>query len=169
MGLILNVDQLMWNISYLIVMDTIPITSHLSTSEDNKTCSNTDLSIVDTEDEIHPDLSTWTPAEGKKLQHMTEFLEEYQHVFSEQASLCTIMKCRISHMNPPISKSVCEEETQNANLDTNEVIIQYITEALGNKIKKLKPLLIKSEPDREYTQNIPSDDNLPAVPEENFI
>ena len=81
----------------------------------------------------------------------------------------TIMKCRISHMNPPIPKSVCEEEMQNANLDTNEVIIEYITDAQGNRIKKLKPLLIKSEPDREYTQNIPSDDNLPAVPEENFI
>ena len=37
------------------------------------------------------------------------------------------------------------------------------------KLKKLKPLLIKSEPNREYTQNIPSDDNLPAVPKENFI
>ena len=37
------------------------------------------------------------------------------------------------------------------------------------KIKKLRPLLITSEPDREYTQNIPSDDNLPAVPKENFI
>ena len=58
---------------------------------------------------------------------------------------------------------------QNANLDTNEVIIEYITDAQGNKIKKLKSLLIKSEPDREYTQNIPSDDNLPAVPIENFI
>ena len=29
-------------------------------------------------------------------------------------------------------------------------------------------MLIKSEPDREYTQHILSDDNLPAVPEENF-
>ena len=48
---------------------------------------NTDLSIVDTEDEIHPDLSTWTPAERKKLQHMTEFHEEYQCVFGKQASL----------------------------------------------------------------------------------
>ena len=83
-------------------MDTVPITSHLSTSEDNKTDSDTDLSIVDMEDEIHPDLSTWTPAERKKLQHMTEFHEEYQHVFSKQASLCTIMKHRISQMNPPI-------------------------------------------------------------------
>ena len=79
------------------------------------------------------------------------------------------MKHRISHMNPPIPKSVCEEEMQNANLDTNEVIIEYITDAQGNKIKKLKPLLIKSEPDREYAQQIPSDDNLPAVPKENFI
>ena len=72
-------------------------------------------------------------------------------------------------MNPPIPKSVCEEEMQNANLDTNEVIIEYITDAHGNKIKKLKPLLIKSEPNREYVQHLHSDDNLPAVPEENFL
>ena len=150
-------------------MDTIPITLHVSTSRDSRTDSDTDLSIVDMEDEIHPDPSTWTPAERKKLQHMTEFQEEYHCVFGKQASLCTIMKCRISHMNPPIPKSVCEEQMQNANLDTNKVIIEYITDAQGNKIKKVKPLLIKSEPDREYTQNIPSDDNLPAVPKENFI
>ena len=72
-------------------------------------------------------------------------------------------------MNPPIPKSVCKEEMQNANLDTNEVIVEYITDSQGNKIKKLKPLLIKSEPDREYVQQVHSDNNLPAVPEENFI
>ena len=72
-------------------------------------------------------------------------------------------------MNPPIPKSVCEEEMENANLDTNEVIIEYITDAQGNKVKKLKPLLIKSEPDREYVHHIHSDDNLPAVPEDNII
>ena len=135
------VDQLFSNISYLIAMDTVPITSHISTSRDSETNSDTDLSIVNTEDELHPDLSTLTPAEKKKLQHMTEFHQEYQCIFGRQASLCTIMKCRISHMNPPIPKSVCEEEMQN-------VIIEYITDAQGNKIKKLKPLLIKSEPDR---------------------
>ena len=43
-----------------------------------------------------------------------------------------------------------------------------MTHAHGYKIKKLKPLLIKSKLDREYTQHVPSDDNLPAVPEENF-
>ena len=56
-----------------------------------------------------------------------------------------------------------------SNLDTNEIIVQYITDAQGNKVKKLKPLLIKSEPDREYVHHIHSDDNLPAVPEDNFI
>ena len=149
-------------------MATVPITSQINTSEDNRTNSYTDLSIVNTEDEMLTDLSTWTPAERKNLQHMTEFHEEYQCVFGKKASICTIMKQRISHMNPPIPKSVCEEEMQNANLDTNEVIIQYMTDAQGNKIKKLKPLLIKSEPDREYTQHIPSDDNLPPLPEQNF-
>ena len=37
------------------------------------------------------------------------------------------------------------------------------------KLKKLKPLLIKSEPNREYTQHIPSDDDLHNVPKDNFI
>ena len=76
---------------------------------------------------------------------------------------------RISHMNPPIPDSVCKEEMQGANVDTNEVIVEYITDAQGNKIKKLKPSLIKSEPNREYVQHIHSDDNLPNVPEENFL
>ena len=37
---------------------------------------------------------------------------------------------------------------QSANVDANEAIIEYIMDAHGNKVKKLKPLLIKSEPDR---------------------
>ena len=43
-----------------------------------------------------------------------------------------------------------------------------MTDTHGNKIKKLKPMLIKSEPDWEYTQHVLSDDDLCAVPEENF-
>ena len=58
---------------------------------------------------------------------------------------------------------------QNANLDTNEVITEYITDAHGHKIKKLKPFLIKSKPNRNYVQHIPSDDDLPAMPENNFM
>ena len=42
-------------------------------------------------------------------------------------------------MNPPMLKSVCEEEIQSAYLDSNEVIIEYMTDAHGNKIKKLNP------------------------------
>ena len=151
-------------------MATIPTTSQItiSTDEDNRTDSDTDLSTENNEDELHANTSTWTPADKKKLQHMTEFHEEYQHIFREGASIQTIMKRRISHMNLPMSKSVCEEEMQSAHLDSNEVIIEYMTNAHGNKVKKLKPILIKSEPDREYTHHVVSDDDLPAVPEENF-
>ena len=98
---------------------------------------------------------------------MVEFHEEYQHVFGEKASIHTIMKNRITHMNPPMPDSVCKEEMQNATIDSN-VIIEFITDAQGRKVKKLKPLLIKSEPHREYTQHIHSDDNLPNIPEDNF-
>ena len=136
-----------------------------SPSEDNT--SGTDLSIIPTKDEKQIDTTDWMPAKHKKLQHMKEFHEEYQHVFGKKASIRTIMKNRITHMNPPMPDSVCREEMQNATPD-NDVIIEYITDAQGRKVKKLKPLLIKSEPDREYVHHIHSDDNLPYIPEDDF-
>ena len=98
---------------------------------------------------------------------MTEFHEEYQKVFGERASICTIIKNRISHMNPPMPNMVCREEMQNATLE-NDIIIEYITDAQGRKVKKLKPLLIKSEPDREHVHHVHSDDNLPSISEDKF-
>ena len=137
-----------------MVMATIPITSQItiSTDEDNRTDSDTDLSAENTEDELHANTSTWSPANKKKLQHMTEFHQEYQCMFGEGASIQTIMKRRIFHMHPPMPKSVCEEEMQSAHLDSNEIIIEYMTDAHGNKIKKLKPIFIKSD----LTENIPT-------------
>ena len=151
-------------------MATIPTTSQITTSadEDNRTNSETNLSTTNTKDELNANTSTWTPANKKKLQHMTEFHKEYQCIFGEGTSFQTIMKRRISHMIPPMPKSVCKEEMWSVHLDSSEVIIEYMTDAHSNKIKKLKPILIKSEPDQEYTCHIVSDDDLPAVPEENF-
>ena len=140
--------------------------SNSSPSEDNT--SETDLSNLHTENEECVDTTTWMPTKWKKLQHMVEFHEEYQCIFGEKASVHTIMKNRITHMNPPMPDSVCKEEMQNATTE-NDVIIEYITDAQGRKVKKLKPLLIKSEPDREYTQHIHSDDNLLNIPEDNFM
>ena len=62
------------------------------TSDNSQNNSDTDLSLINTEDKLHTDLSTWTSSERKKLQHMTAFHEEYQWVFGEKASICTIMK-----------------------------------------------------------------------------
>ena len=69
-------------------MATVPIALQITTSTDehNRTDSNTDLSAVDTEGKLHTDIGTWTPAERKKLQHMTEFHEDY-HVFGKRASI----------------------------------------------------------------------------------
>ena len=152
-------------------MATIPNTPLIptspSTSEDAQT-SGTDLEEVNTEDEMNTDTSKWSDKERKKLQHMKEFHEEYQRVFGDQALHCTIIRKRTAHMNPPIPHSVCKEEMQDASLDNKEVIIEYITDAHGNKVKKLKPLLIKSEPNRTCVHHIPSDDELPVVPEDKF-
>ena len=139
-----------------------------TTTEDTQT-SGHDLEEINTEDEMATDTSKWSEKERKKLKHMTAFHEEYQRVFGNKASLHTIIRKRTAHMNPPIPSSVCKEEMRDANVDTNEVIIEYITDAQGNKVKKLKPLFIKSEPNKVYVQHIPSDDELPAVPESNSL
>ena len=68
------------------------------------------------------------------------------------------MKRRILHMNPPIPDSVHKEEMQSVNVDANEVIIECIMDTQGNRVKKLKPL-----------QHVHSDNNLPDVPEDNFL
>ena len=128
--------------------------------------SGTDLEEINTEDELTTDISKWSDKECKKLQHMTEFHKEYQKVFGNRASLHTIIRKGIAHMNPPIPYSVCKEEMQDA--ESNEVIVEFITDSKGNRVKKLKPLFIKSEPNKTYVQHIPSDDELPSVPENRF-
>ena len=57
---------------------------------------------------------------------------------------------------------------QNAIIDDDEVIIEYITDAQDKRVKKLKTVFIKSEPDRDHVLHVNSDDNLQHVPEENF-
>ena len=102
-----------------MVMATIPINSQMNTStdEENRTDSDTDLSAENTEDELHANISTWSPADKKKLQYMTGFHQEYQHVFREGASIWMIMKRRISHMNPTIdsySESISSNEEESS-------------------------------------------------------
>ena len=58
-------------------MATISNTSPITTSEGSQNDSETDLND-NTEDEMHTDTSTWTLAEKKRLQHMTDFHKEYQ-------------------------------------------------------------------------------------------
>ena len=61
------------------------------TDEEDKIGYETDLSAEDINIEINTDTSTWSTANKKKLQHMTEFHKEYQCVFGEGASIRTII------------------------------------------------------------------------------
>ena len=72
---------------------------------------------------------------------MTEFHEEYQRVFGNKASLCTIIRKRIAHMNTPIPSSICKEEMQDANIDTNEVIIEYTVGRPWKQSEKIKTFI----------------------------
>ena len=49
--------------------------------EEDKRGYKTDLSTESTDTEVNQDRGNWSGREKKKLQHMTEFHAEYQHVF----------------------------------------------------------------------------------------
>ena len=104
-----------------------------SPSEDSQNDLETDLNVDNMEDEMYTDTSNWTLAKKKKLQHMTEFHEEYQWIFGEKASIRTIMKRRISNMNLPMPDSVCKEEMQNARVDTNDIIMSQMLKEIKLK------------------------------------
>ena len=61
-------------------MATTTLQIPTSPSEDTQT-SGTDLEEINTEDEIAIDTSKWSEKEKKKLQHMTEFHQEYQSIW----------------------------------------------------------------------------------------
>ena len=94
-----------YNVIFTIYFIAMASNSNPSPSEDNT--SGTDLSNIHTEDKKQIDATDWMPAKHKKLQYMVEFQEEYQCVFGEKASIHTIMKNRITYMNPPMPDSVC--------------------------------------------------------------
>ena len=60
-----------------IAMATISNTSPITTSEGSQNDLETDLND-NREDEMQTDISNWTLAEKKRLQHMTDFHKEYQ-------------------------------------------------------------------------------------------
>ena len=68
----------MFTIHIIFILIVMAFVSNSSPSEDNQSGLGTDLSIINTEDEKHINMTNWTNAKQKKLQHMTKFHEEYQ-------------------------------------------------------------------------------------------
>ena len=147
---------------------SIAMASHSSRMYDKDEIGyETDLSTEDMDIEINTDTSNWSTADKKTTINERISCRISMCLWKGSLNQNHNEKKNLSHESP-MSKTVCKEEMQNAQLDNKEVIIEYITGAQGNKVRKLKPIFIKSEPDREHSLHVDSDDNLPADPEENF-
>ena len=85
---------------YIVFFSYLVMATTSYTSLDTQS-SGTDLEEVNTEDEMNTDTSKWL--EKEKLRHMTESHTEYQRVFGDKASLCTIIKKENCIYEPPHS------------------------------------------------------------------
>ena len=106
--------------------------------------SSTDLEEINTDDERATDISKWSDKERKKLQHMTEFHQEYQRVFGDRASLHTIIRKRISHMNPPNLHQYVKKKCKMQKLMKLQLNSSQILKAI--ELKDLNPYLSNLNP-----------------------
>ena len=94
-----------------------------------------------------------------KYNQWVEFHEHYQRTHGIAGTSSEIF-CYISDLNKPaIPAEVAKEELTNVDIDEEQVQIVKMVDKDGKMIKKVKPILIKKELDREYATKIPFERN----------
>ena len=84
-----------------------------------------------------------------------EFHEHYQKMHGIAGTSCQIIRY-ISDMNKPaIPVEIAKEELANVDVDDKQVQIIKMVDKDGKSVKKVKPILIKKELDREHAAVIP--------------
>ena len=108
-----------------------------------------------TEEELEEEFNKLSASDKIRYNQWVEFQEHYQRMHGI-AGMSSQNICFISDMNKPaIPTEIAKEEL--ANVDTGEEQVQIVkmVDKDGKMVKKVKPILIKKELDREHATIIP--------------
>ena len=94
-----------------------------------------------------------------------EFHQEYQRRYGGNDSIRAIMRKHVNRYQPPIPQQIIRAEMQGSEM-ANEVEVVYEERADGTTAKRIKPIFVKNEPDKEYATLQPAEEEFPWFPDE---
>ena len=123
------------------------------------------LDIIEelTEEELEEEFNKLSASDKIKYNQWVEFHEAYQRTHGITGTSSQIF-CYISDLNKPaIPPEVAKEELANVDIDEEQVQIVKIVDKDGKMVKKVKPILIKKELNREHATKIPFERHLGEI------
>ena len=108
-----------------------------------------------TEEELEEEFNKLSASNKIKYNQWVEFHEHYQRTHGITGMSSQIFHY-ISDLNKPaIPTEVAKEELANVDIDEEQVQIVKMVDKNGKMLKKVKPIMIKKELDREHATKIP--------------
>ena len=108
-----------------------------------------------TEEELEEEFHNLSASDKIRYNQWVEFHEHYQRTHGIAGTSSQIIRY-ISDMNKPaIPTEIAKEELANVDIDEEQVQIVKMVNKDGKMVKKVKPILIKKELDREHATIIP--------------
>ena len=130
--------------------------------DDNTLEEPSGLHIIEelTEEELEEEFNKLSASNKIRYNQWVQFHETYQRIHSIAGTWSQIIHY-ISDMNKPaIPTEVAKEELTNVDIDEDQVQVIKMVDKDGKMVKKVKPILIKKELDREHATKIPLKDIL---------
>ena len=108
-----------------------------------------------TEEELEEEFNKLSASDKIRYNQWVEFHEHYQRTHGIAGTSSQII-CYISDMNKPaIPTEIAKEELANVDIDEEQVQIIKMVNKDGKTVKKIKPILIKKELNREHATIMP--------------
>ena len=115
------------------------------------------------EEELEEKFNKLSASDKIKYNQWVEFHEHYQRTHGIAGTSSQIFRY-ISDLNKPaIPTEVAKEELTNVDIDEEQVQIVKMVDKDGKMIKKVKPILIKKELNREHATKIPFERHLGEI------
>ena len=114
------------------------------------------LNIIEklTEEELEEEFNKLSASDQIRYNQWVQFHKTYQRTHGIAGTSSQIIRYFSDMNKPAIPPEVAKEELTNVDIDEDQVQIVKMVDKDGKMVKKVKPMLIKKELDREHTTKI---------------
>ena len=113
-----------------------------------------------TEEDLEEEFKKLSASDKIRYNKWVQFHQEYQQTHGITGTPSQIIRY-ISNLNKlAIPKEIAREELKDVDIDENQVQIVRMIDQERNTVKKVKPILIKKEINREYATKVPFEKHI---------